>query len=88
MIVSASRALLPDGDLSQVWMEIESGIITDLGYGATSESEMTLTGVLLPGFVDIHCHGGAGGYFASGDDGQISAAIKLNHMEQRPSTQA
>ena len=59
-------------------MEIESGIITDLGYGATSESEMTLTGVLLPGFVDIHCHGGAGGYFASGDDGQISAAIKLH----------
>jgi len=78
VIVSAASALLPDGDLHQVRMEIESGIVTDLGFGPTSDSEIHLSGVLLPGFVDIHCHGGAGGYFASGDDAQILAAVELH----------
>ena len=78
MIVSASRALLPDGDLHELWMEIGSGIITDLGLGSTSESELHLSGVVLPGFVDIHCHGGAGGYFASGNSEEIESAIALH----------
>jgi N-acetylglucosamine-6-phosphate deacetylase len=78
VIVSAARALLPDGDLHEVWMEIESGIVTDLGSGQTSDSEIHLSGVSLPGFVDIHCHGGAGGYFASGNPKDIESAIALH----------
>lgn len=32
--------------------------------------------VVVPGMVDVHCHGGAGGSFTSGDPGQVDLAIQ------------
>ena len=61
MIIEAKAALI-EGELhSDVKIEILEGVITAIGLDG--KSDKSIDGTLLPGFVDIHCHGGAGHYF-------------------------
>ncbi|HEX9228879.1 MAG TPA: N-acetylglucosamine-6-phosphate deacetylase, partial [Arthrobacter sp.] len=39
------------------------------------ELELPSGSILLPGLVDLHCHGAAGGDFPAGDDGGCRAAV-------------
>ncbi|HXW81986.1 MAG TPA: amidohydrolase family protein, partial [Acidimicrobiales bacterium] len=52
------------------WVLVEDGVISDLGSSdrrpATAATRTSAAGsYLLPGFIDIHVHGGGGGSFAS-----------------------
>ena len=58
--------MLIDQELQkEVWLEIEDGEIRSINTGTTPEYDFRYEGILIPGFVDIHCHGGGGKYFAS-----------------------
>ena len=46
-------------------LKIENGIITEIGFFAEDGVDMSGK-IILPGFVDIHIHGGAGGDFSDG----------------------
>ena len=68
--------MLIDQELQkEVWLEIEDGVIRSINSGTTPEYDLRYEGILIPGFVDIHCHGGGGKYFASLTDSEITQVI-------------
>ena len=75
MIISAATVLIDQELQKEVWLEIEDGVIRSINSGTTPEYDLRYEGILIPGFVDIHCHGGGGKYFASLTDSEISQVI-------------
>ena len=75
MIISAATVLIDQELQKEVWLEIEDGVIRSINSGATPEYDLRFEGILIPGFVDIHCHGGGGKYFASLNESEIAQVI-------------
>ena len=79
MIVNAGSAVI-DGELkSSVSLEIHDGIITEIS-GLHGTPDLTIDGALLPGFVDMHCHGGAGFSFSSKSTSEIDSILALHQL--------
>ncbi|MDP9846723.1 N-acetylglucosamine-6-phosphate deacetylase [Streptosporangium lutulentum] len=75
-----ARVVTPQG-VHGGWLTIEDGRITHIGQGAAPGPGHSLGGrYVVPGFVDIHSHGGAGGSFPSGDPDQASAVAALHTL--------
>ena len=75
MIISAATVLIDQELQKEVWLEVEDGLIRSINSGSTPEYDYRYDGILIPGFVDIHCHGGGGKYFSSLTDAEISQVI-------------
>ena len=75
MIISAATVLIDQELQKEVWLEVEDGLIRSINLGSTPEYDFRYEGILIPGFVDIHCHGGGGKYFSSLTDAEISQVI-------------
>jgi len=85
-----ARLVLPEGVLDQGWLLVEDGRITGAA-AATGQPEPVLapeTTVhemgarhVVPGFVDMHVHGGGGAAFSTGDPEQalVAARFHLGH---------
>ena len=69
----SGRLICPSGRESAGNVVIEEGIIRDIET-ATHDLECDLP-VIVPGFVDLHCHGGFGSSFASHDESECRRAI-------------
>ena len=79
MIIQAKSAVI-DGALHEnVWIEVERNVISSISFAETSKADRVVTGVLIPGFVDIHCHGGGGFYFSDLDPLGIEQAIDTHY---------
>jgi len=78
VIISAATILIGQELQKEVWLEIEDGVIRSINSGTTPEYDLRFDGILLPGFVDIHCHGGGGAYFASLTDTEIAQVISTH----------
>ncbi|MFZ8981236.1 MAG: N-acetylglucosamine-6-phosphate deacetylase [Candidatus Nanopelagicales bacterium] len=74
VVLAAQRVIDADGDRSDGWIRVDDGRIVEVGEGSAPESAVH-GAVLLPGFIDLHCHGGGGGSFTSTDPRQIESAI-------------
>ena len=90
LLLRNASLVLPDGVLDQGWLLIEDGRIT--GVAATSEQPepvlapttevRDVAGLhVVPGFVDMHVHGGGGAAFSAGDAQQalVAARYHLGH---------
>ncbi|CAB4877195.1 MAG: amidohydrolase family protein [Actinobacteria bacterium] len=77
MKLVASRALINGQLESNVCIESTDGIISAIEVNSALPT--TISGVVLPGFVDIHTHGGGGYYFSALKPEEISAAIDTHH---------
>lgn len=77
-VYAADRVLTPERVIERGWVAVENGVVTHVGRTAPPESAVRLTGTLTPGFVDMHCHGGAGASFESADPEQVIAAAALH----------
>lgn len=75
MIISAATVLIDQELQKEVWLEVEDGLIRSINSGSTPEYDYRYDGILIPRFVDIHCHGGGGKYFSSLTDAEISQVI-------------
>jgi N-acetylglucosamine-6-phosphate deacetylase len=75
VIISAATVLIEEELQKEVWLEIEDGVIRSINTGTSPEYDLRYDGILIPGFVDIHCHGGGGKYFASLTDSEITQVI-------------
>lgn len=73
VVVAAQRAIDADGTRAGVWLRIQGDSIVEIGDGAAPEGSVPVE-VVLPGFVDLHCHGGGGASFTSADPTQIALA--------------
>ncbi|WP_068263325.1 N-acetylglucosamine-6-phosphate deacetylase [Janibacter limosus] len=82
MILTADRIVTPGRTLAPGWVRVESDRIDEVGEGSPhSPADGHLTGTLVPGFVDVHCHGGGGASFTVGDADETTqvAAAHLRH---------
>jgi N-acetylglucosamine-6-phosphate deacetylase len=74
--IVSEGTLIPDG-----WVRFEGGRVTARGTGSTwsrADAVFDAAGAwLTPGFIDIHCHGGAGASFDEGPSA-ISTALALH----------
>ncbi|KAB8186693.1 N-acetylglucosamine-6-phosphate deacetylase [Microbispora catharanthi] len=83
--LSDARVVTPDG-VHDGWLTIEDGRITHIGRGQAPRDGLGLGGrTVVPGFVDIHSHGGAGGSFPDGDPETAAAAAAL-HLSRGSTT--
>jgi len=75
VIISAATVLIDQELQKEVWLEIEDGVIRSINSGTTPEYDHRYEGILIPGFVDIHCHGGGGKYFGGLTDSEIEQVV-------------
>lgn len=69
MLLTADRILFPDADAPVAGhVEIEGDRIVAAGPGAGPRpADEHLDGLVIPGYVDVHCHGGGGASFVTED---------------------
>lgn len=64
MHIHAASAVI-DGEIkNNICLLSEHGLISSISSGCTSVADREISGTLIPGFVDIHSHGGGGFYFS------------------------
>ncbi|PSK98456.1 N-acetylglucosamine-6-phosphate deacetylase [Murinocardiopsis flavida] len=78
-VLSGARLVLPDRVVPRGWVRIAGDRIAAMGEGdpprELAAAHRPLDGAtLLPGFVDLHCHGGGGAAFADGPEAARAAA--------------
>lgn len=73
-VLAASRVLTESGLLRPGWVAITAGRITGVGSGDPPEGAEDLGRVMLvPGFVDVHQHGGGGAAYTEGPEAARTA---------------
>ncbi|WP_409434952.1 N-acetylglucosamine-6-phosphate deacetylase [Mycobacterium sp. SMC-14] len=78
MSVIAAGAVVLDGRVHRPgWVAVAGGRIADCGSGPVRADTDFGDCVVVPGFVDMHCHGGAGVSYA--DDPDRAAALHASH---------
>ncbi|WP_129668841.1 N-acetylglucosamine-6-phosphate deacetylase [Phytoactinopolyspora endophytica] len=81
-LIAGATIVTPDGPVADGWLDVENGRIAALGSGPPPRPpDHPATGWLLPGFVDIHCHGGGGATVVGGepDKARAFAATHRRH---------
>ncbi|GAA1291467.1 N-acetylglucosamine-6-phosphate deacetylase [Planotetraspora silvatica] len=79
LTVSDVRLVTPEG-VHDGWLTIEDGKITHIGRGQAPGNGRSLGGrTVVPGFVDIHTHGGGGGSYQQ-DDPEKAAEVAAFHL--------
>jgi len=71
------RGAIPTLGLSDGVVTVEAGVITGVAR-ATARPAPAPAGVVLPGLIDIHCHGGGGHSFSTFDPGEALAAAEYH----------
>ncbi|WP_157157101.1 N-acetylglucosamine-6-phosphate deacetylase [Diaminobutyricimonas sp. LJ205] len=77
MLISGARKLDANGEQDDFWMLVDGDTITATGQGEAPDAatRVDATGKwLVPGFIDLHGHGGGGHVFDDGPD-EIEAAL-------------
>jgi N-acetylglucosamine-6-phosphate deacetylase len=79
-LIAGGRVATPDGVLDPGWVLVDDGKISSVGSGEPpTRPGATVTDAsgswVLPGFVDIHCHGGGGAAFTSADPAHVREVV-------------
>ena len=84
-VVAAEHVVTPDGVLSPGWLEIADGRIASVRPGPPPGPAAHRGHWALPGFIDMHVHGGGGAAFTEGgpDDARRAAAFHRAHGTTR-----
>jgi N-acetylglucosamine-6-phosphate deacetylase len=79
-LIAGGRVMTPEGVLDSGWVIVEDGLIGAVGTGPTpagapGEIVDAAGSWVVPGFIDIHCHGGGGESFTDTDPARVRRAI-------------
>jgi N-acetylglucosamine-6-phosphate deacetylase len=79
-VITGGRVAGPTRVLDDGWVAVTGGLISAVGQGTPPEGhQLDVAGALVvPGFVDAHCHGGGGGSFSSGDPDELALAVRAH----------
>lgn len=77
LVLTEGELALAEGVVSGGWLTVSGGSISGVGTGTPPPGDrFDLAGALVvPGFIDTHCHGGGGASFSSTDVKDIVQAI-------------
>ena len=80
MLITADTILTGAEVLSPGWVEVADAVITGIGSGAaTRPADLHLeAATVVPGFVDMHTHGGGSGAFPEANEDSSRAAVELH----------
>ena len=83
MLLTAATVIAQDRPLQPGWIQIDGGRVTAVGAGsplrAGESGDLGLGDrIVVPGFVDMHGHGGGGGALPTGDADQARAEVDLH----------
>jgi len=86
-LLRGARVVTPDGVLDGGWVVLDGARIAAVGDGPApaAENEETLDGWLLPGFVDLHVHGGGGADVTASPEA-LRAAVRFHRGHGTTST--
>ncbi|MEV1168063.1 N-acetylglucosamine-6-phosphate deacetylase [Nonomuraea sp. NPDC049784] len=88
LTLADARIVTPEG-IHEGWLTIEDGRITHVGRGSAPGQGLSVGGRhVIPGFVDIHNHGGAGGSFPTGEQDKAREAVELHRRHGTTTTMA
>lgn len=85
MHIHARAAVVEKVIESDVCIKAEGGLIKSIAYGCLEFADSVYAGTLIPGFVDIHSHGGAGFYFSDKTLENVAAARSM-HLQHGTTT--
>lgn len=77
----AGRVVAAGGTWRPGWVEVAEGRIVAAGPGdppVATAVDLGDDGVVVPGYVDIHVHGGGGFDLTGGDPGQLAGAVEFH----------
>lgn len=82
MLLSTDRILFPDSDEPVAgWLETTGDRIVAVGTGAAPRpADEHLTGMVVPGYVDVHSHGGGGASFVT-EDPDVARQALATHLK-------
>jgi N-acetylglucosamine-6-phosphate deacetylase len=85
VIIAAEHVVTPDGVLTPGWIRIADGHIEAVQPGDPATPAARRAHWALPGFIDLHVHGGGGASFTEGgpDDARRAAAFHRAHGTTR-----
>lgn len=79
VLITNGAVVTPEAVLDPGWLSVRDGRIAEVGRGTPPSTGLEPVdahgGWILPGFVDIHCHGGGGGSFAGQGAEGVAATI-------------
>lgn len=76
--IHAKQALI-DGQIDfNICVEVSHDLISSIFRSCSVKPDCEIIGTLIPGFVDIHCHGGGGYYFSDIDIVNIENARQVH----------
>lgn len=80
MLITAGRIVTPARVLAPGWLLVDADRITDVGAGEPPRRpDVSLPGAtVVPGFVDVHAHGGGGASFDGGDADAVATAARTH----------
>lgn len=80
MLLSADRILFPDADAPVAgFLQTAGDRIVAVGSGTPpGPADEHLSGIVVPGYVDVHCHGGGGASFVT-DDPDVARQVLAAH---------
>jgi N-acetylglucosamine-6-phosphate deacetylase len=87
-LLVGGRAVTPDGVVADAWVHVEDQIIASVGAGrpAVDAPVVDLDGAwLLPGFVDLHMHGGGGHSIAASPEA-MEGAVAFHRLHGTTAT--
>lgn len=76
MIIQSKSAVIDARLVGDTWIEVSENLIRSVNTGISPRADQFVSGTLIPGFIDIHCHGGAGSYFSNAS--KVQEVIKLH----------
>ncbi len=80
MLLSSDRVVTPARVLAPGWLRVEGGTVVEVGEGEPPmPADVSLAGAtVVPGFVDVHLHGGGGASFDGGDQDAAETAVRAH----------
>lgn len=88
-VVAAARVVAGSAVHAPGWLSHRHGVITGVGAGRPDRPDRVHDGAtLVPGFVDIHVHGGGGGSFTTRDPASALRAVETHRRHGTTTTVA
>jgi N-acetylglucosamine-6-phosphate deacetylase len=95
-LLYGGRIVTSTGVRDDGWLTVRDGLIEQVGSGAHDDKRghpdapaVDLAGAwVLPGFVDMHCHGGGGASYTERDPERLAAAVAAHRRHGTTTTMA